>query len=287
MQMSRLVEKAPLRYFGGKWQLAPWIVSHMQTHEVYVEPFFGGGSVLLRKPIAVVEVVAELNPHTYNFWVSLQKDPEQLICEISQHKPSRVLIDLPLGDGTSIQDAAHFWWHGQMAFQGVGLRWMSGTSDERIERVQRSVEMHGIAQPLMQAYQRIANVTFMNCDGLSLVQAYEDSPNALIYCDPTYVHSVRGSKHKRRKGRLRPCRQYLFEMSDGQHIQLCKALLEGKCSWLLSGYQNPIYAEYFSHSTYRDCYNSDRNKGTEHLWMCDRLWHHRPPEQLSLSIEVS
>ena len=36
-----------LRYHGGKWRLAPWIIEHLPPHRVYVEPFGGEGSVSL------------------------------------------------------------------------------------------------------------------------------------------------------------------------------------------------------------------------------------------------
>jgi len=31
--------RALLRYFGGKWAIAPWVLSHFPPHRLYVEPF--------------------------------------------------------------------------------------------------------------------------------------------------------------------------------------------------------------------------------------------------------
>lgn len=63
-----------LRYHGGKWKLAPWVISHFPPHRNYVEPFGGGGSVLVRKPRTYGEVYNDLDAEVVNVFRCLQ-DP--------------------------------------------------------------------------------------------------------------------------------------------------------------------------------------------------------------------
>lgn len=58
-----------LRWHGGKWVLAPWVIEHLPQHRVYVEPFGGAASVLVRKPRSYAEI--------YN-------DPCDFLCAIAE-----------------------------------------------------------------------------------------------------------------------------------------------------------------------------------------------------------
>lgn len=61
-----------LRWHGGKWLLAPWIIGQFPPHRVYVEPFGGAWSVGFRKKRAQAEVWNDLDGELVNLFTVLR-----------------------------------------------------------------------------------------------------------------------------------------------------------------------------------------------------------------------
>lgn len=79
MEVLKNIKRPALRYHGGKWKLAPWIVSHFPPHTTYVEPFGGGASVLLRKQPSFIEVYNDISGLVVNFFRVLRDQPDELM----------------------------------------------------------------------------------------------------------------------------------------------------------------------------------------------------------------
>lgn len=67
-----------MRYHGGKWRIADWVLSHFppaDAYDSYVESFSGAASVLMRKPRSQYEVYNDLDSDICNVFRVL-RDPE-------------------------------------------------------------------------------------------------------------------------------------------------------------------------------------------------------------------
>lgn len=70
--------KAILKYPGGKWRIADWIISHFPPHKVYCEPFLGSGAVFFTKRPAMIETINDINGEIVNLFKVCRERPGEL-----------------------------------------------------------------------------------------------------------------------------------------------------------------------------------------------------------------
>jgi DNA adenine methylase len=102
------LERPPLRYYGGKWRIAPWIVEQMPEHRTYCEVFGGAAGVLLRKPRSTVEIYNDLDSQVFNFFRCLRDSAQRArLIELIDLTPfSREEFDLSYEEASDPVEAA-------------------------------------------------------------------------------------------------------------------------------------------------------------------------------------
>lgn len=229
-----------VRYHGGKWKLAPWIISHFPKHRIYTESFGGGGSVLLRKPRSYAEIYNDLDGEIVNLFRVSRDHGEELarLCELTpfardEYSQSATACDDHIEQArlTLIRSCMGFGTRGASG-KLSGFRAhadLSGTSPAQ--------DWMNYPDCLRLIIKRLRGVVIENRDAIEVMQS-QDGSGTLHYVDPPYVHITR---HKGSKSDI-----YRHEMSDQDHINLASALRGLVGFVVVSGYRCDLYNDLFS-----------------------------------------
>ena len=255
-----------LKYPGAKWRLAPWILSHMPPHESYLEPFFGSGGVFFNKEPARIETINDMDGEVVNFFRICRNRPDEL-AEALQLTPwsreEREAAYEPTED--ELERARKFAIRCWMTF-GAGVKktqgWRHTTAKNRDGGPDNPRLWARLPQCVKDASARLLQTQIENRPALDVIQRYNGS-RVLIYADPPYVKSTRNAHGD----------SYQYEMTDAEHEELLKALLEHKGMVLLSGYDNDIYNDMLK-GWRKETIIAQAEKGarrTEALWISPAL----------------
>jgi DNA adenine methylase len=264
-----------LRWHGGKWLLAPWIIRQFPEHQCYVEPFGAACSVLLRKARSYSEIYNDLDQVLVRL-MSVLRDGDlapRLIrqleltpfareefnlayeaCDDPVENARRTVVRSFMGFGSD-STAGHY----RTGFRSNTTQ--MGTTPAR--------DWDNYPDALRAVVDRLRGVTIESKPAAQIMTQY-DSADTLHYVDPPYHPETRSSGNRRRVGPgSAPWQVYKHELDHDGHVELLEILLSLRGMVALSGYATALYDDALAgwKRLERSAYADGAAPRTEVLWL--------------------
>jgi DNA adenine methylase len=250
-----------LRYHGGKWRIAPWILGFFPEHRIYVEPFGGAASVLLRKPRAYAEVYNDLDGEIVRFFRVLRDRGEELKRYLDLTAFARAeIIEAYNPTEDPLVRAARTVMKSFMGYGSDSIRRKSGfRADSQRSGTTPAHDWVNYPKKLPDLVERLQGIVIEQRPAVDVIQK-NDTPETLFYVDPPYLHSVRSGISNQ---------AYRHEMTDAEHKELATVLHEAQGKVVISGYPSDLYEELYSnwHREEKEARADGSRPRTEVLWM--------------------
>lgn len=259
-----------IRYHGGKWVIAKWIIGFLPEHTTYVEPFGGGASVLLQKPVAPAECYNDLDETVVQLFRVIQ-DPVQtsdLLYRLKHTPYSRKEFELAYEPTEEpVERARRTLIRSWMGYGSDGTAGVYKTGFRRTVTGANKFPSHEWANyhdALPATIERFSRVTIESIEASKLIGNL-DRPDTLFYVDPPYLPSTRSSGNRRRGAGFHV---YQHELEE-DHVALLEQLIAVDGMVVLSGYPSQLYDDMLAgwRRVTRDAYADGGSHRTECLWI--------------------
>ena len=233
------VKRPVLRYYGGKWKMAPWIISNFPPHRVYVEVFGGAASVLLQKTRAYAEIYNDIDLDIVNlFQVLRDSASSQRLIELLRLTPYSRQEFLDAFDKAEepVEKARRLIIRSLQGYSGTAIFKEYGGFRSAVRRV-KTVYQDWAEYPnyLIEIIDRLQSVCIERSSWEKMISRY-DSLNTLFYLDPPYLPETR----------LDMTSRYNYELSREEHEALLERVLSITGMAIISGYPSDMYDDRLS-----------------------------------------
>lgn len=209
VNVAQIPQRSPFRYPGGKTWLVPhlraWLKSLPQKPSVFIEPFVGGGIVSLTvafEGLADRVIMVELDEDVAALWqtilgsdnewlaervlsfdLSIQSLREELATAPSDSKNRgfQTLLRNRTCHGGILAPGSGILKHGENG-KGVKSRWYAETLAKRIRNIQQFRD----------------KITFIQGDGIEIIEKYAPEKAAAFFIDPPYTAGKNGKRAGKR-----------------------------------------------------------------------------------------
>lgn len=175
--------KPPFSRIGGKTKLKKIIIPRIPEHDVYIEPFIGGGAIYLDKPVCKTEVVNDLDTDLINAWKELKITTNEDLTKydtidmsiLNEYYNSKETTGIPFLLKQIIRSRNTF---GAM---GKG-------------KLYKNYTPYGVLKYKKDYENRLKDTILLNKNYIDVINEY-DCEKAFFYLDPPYEKSDKLYKH--------------------------------------------------------------------------------------------
>lgn len=222
--------RPPITYYGGKQKLVKELLKLIPKHNLYCEPFMGGGALFFSKPPSESEIINDLNGNVTNFYRIAQSDFRELKKKVDgtlhsreTYKEAKEIYNSPK-KYTPVLRAWAFWVVTNQGFAGKIGSWALAKKGNKLGKT-----LDNKRKAFTKEYaERLKYVQVENKDALEVIKHY-DREGAFFYIDPPYFNSDCGHY----KG---------YTEANYKTLLNCLAQIKGK--FLLSSYPSDILGGY-------------------------------------------
>ena len=211
--MKKVRKRPLLRYHGGKWMLSNWIIENLPEHKVYVEPYGGAASVLIKKERSYAEVYNDLDDNIVNLFNIVRdrgNELKELLIKTPFSRKEFELSYLPAADEMEMARRTVV-----RSFQGFGSASVTFYKTGFRSNAFRSgstpaIDWMNYPKALELIIERLQGVIIESRPALKVIDQY-DKEETFFYVDPPYKKDTRC---------IHNTKSYRFEMEDYEHEEL-------------------------------------------------------------------
>lgn len=259
-----------LRWHGGKWKLAPFIIQNLPPHRIYVEAFGGAASVLLRKSRSYAEIYNDLDGNVVNLFEVLRSDlAEELIRRLELTPYSRDEFESAYQSSDDpVEEARRLVVRSFMGFGSDGFNRNVRTGFRAASNRSGTTPAHdwvNYPENLRAIVKRLQGVVIERRPAAE-VFCQHDGPETLHYLDPPYMPETRSNKSRKSGERYHA---YAHEMTEVDHRDLLAQIQSLQGAVVISGYPTDLYDNALAgwHRIECKALADGAQKRTEVLWL--------------------
>lgn len=199
---------SPFRYAGGKFYARKLILEHIIPHDIYIEPFTGGGSIFFAKDKVKRNIMNDLDSDLINTYIHIRDHSEELINFLDGIPASKELHSFyknEFSPKNDLERAARWYYLNRTSYSGImnmkNCYWGYGEKySMRPENWPRSIRKTSL---------KLKGVEFTKLDFEDVINSAPD--NSFLFVDPPYFNADQDKFYT-----------HSFNLED--HIRLSKVL---------------------------------------------------------------